>query len=127
MTNSKIYKIVEEYRDDPRMRSMRMSHATSIHIALIVYKGKILAEATNKIGTRSRGCGYSECSIHAERNVVKSLGDYTKLKDADMCVIRCGRGENSHNFANSKPCSDCECFLNKCIRKYGLRKIYYTC
>ena len=30
------------------------------------------------------------------------------------------------NFINSKPCCDCECFLNKCMNKYGLKNVYYT-
>lgn len=126
MSNSTTLNILEQFRNHPRTRAMRMSHCTSVHIAVICKKGKIIAEATNKLGSRSSGCGYSDYTIHAERNVVKELGDYTKLRDADMYVIRCGRGENSVKFMNSKPCSDCECFLNKCINKYGLRKIYYT-
>jgi hypothetical protein len=44
-------------------------------MAVIVKRGQILAEATNNYGSRSRGSGYSKSSIHAERNVVKQLGD----------------------------------------------------
>lgn len=107
-------------------QKMRLSHVTSVHIAAIVSRGKIIAEATNRLGTRSKGCGYSNNTIHAERNVVKILGDYTKLRDADMYVMRCGRGDNSEQFLNSKPCPDCEYFLNKCMKKYGLKNVYYT-
>jgi hypothetical protein len=119
--------ILERFRNDPRTEKMRLSHITSVHIAVIVSRGKIIAEATNRLGSRSKGVGYSNGTIHAERNVVKKLGDYTKLKDADMYVMRCGRGNNSENFINSKPCPDCQCFLNKCFKKYGLRHVYYTC
>jgi hypothetical protein len=127
MTTYHSSQIIEKFRNDPRIDKLRQSHSTSVHIAIIVSRGKIIAEATNRIGSRSRGCGYSDYTIHAERNVVKVLGDYTKLRDADIYVMRCGKGVNSLNFINSKPCSECECFLNKCIRKYGLNKIYYTC
>jgi len=120
------HQIIEQFRNDPRTSKMRLSHTTNVHIAVIVYRGKIIAEATNRVGTRSRGCGYSNCTIHAEKNVVKVLGDYKKLRDADMYVMRCGRGDNSLKFMNSKPCSDCEYFLNKCMRKYGLKNVYYT-
>ena len=126
MSNSQSRQILEQFRNDPRTIKMRLSHITSVHLAVIVYKGKVIAEATNKVGSRSKGCGYSNYTIHAEKNVVKILGDYTKLRDADMYVMRCGRGINSETFINSKPCSDCEYFLNKCMKKYGLKNVYYT-
>jgi hypothetical protein len=126
MSNSQTSQILEKFRDDPRTTKMRLSHTTSVHIAVLVSRGKIIAEATNRIGSRSKGCGYSNCTIHAEKNVVKVLGDYTKLRDTDMYVMRSGRGKNSNNFMNSKPCSDCEYFLKKCMSKYGLRNVYYT-
>ena len=126
MTTHHSCQIIEKFRNDPRINKLRQTHSTSVHIAIIVLRGKIIAEATNRVGSRSRGCGYSNYTIHAERNVVKILGDYSKLRDADIYVMRCGKGINSFNFINSKPCSECECFLNKCIRKYGLNKIYYT-
>jgi hypothetical protein len=126
MSNSQTNQILEQFRDDPRTTKMRLSHATSVHIAVIVSHGKIIAEATNRLGTRSKGCGYSKNTIHAERNVVKVLGDYNKLRDADMYVMRCGRGPEAPDFINSKPCSGCEYFLNKCMRKYGLKNVYYT-
>jgi len=118
--------IIEQFRNDPRINKLRQSHETSVHIAIVVLRGKIIAEATNRLGSRSRGCGYSNYTIHAERNVLKVLGDYNKLRDADIYVMRCGKGINAFNFINSKPCSECECFLNKCINKYGLKKVYYT-
>ena len=118
--------IIEQFRNDPRINKMRQSHETSVHIAIVVLRGKIIAEATNRIGSRSKGSGYSAQTIHAERNVLKVLGDYNKLRDADIYVMRCGKGVNAFNFINSKPCCECQPFLNKCIRKYGLNKIYYT-
>ena len=48
------------------------------------------------------------------------------MKGADMYVMRRGRGENNTTLMNSKPCPDCELFLQKCMRKYGLRNVYYT-
>ena len=119
-------KILDLFRNDPRTTKLRQSHVTSIHIAVLVLRGKVIAESTNKIGSRSRGCGYSNYTIHAERNVVKELGDYNKLRGADMYIMRGGRGTNCSKFINSKPCADCEYFLNKCIRDYGLKNVYYT-
>lgn len=112
--------------EDPCIQNLQHRHYTSVHIAVLVLRGKIIAQAHNKIGSRSRGSGYSSYSIHAEKNVLKNLGDYEKMRGADMYVFRIGRGTNSHMAMNSKPCYACELFLNKCIRKYGLKNIYYT-
>ena len=126
MSNYHENKIIEQFRNDPRINKLRQTHSTSVHIAIIVLRGKIIAEATNRIGTRSKGCGYSNYTIHAEKNVVKVLGNYNLLRNSDIYVIRCGKGINALNFINSKPCCECECFLNKCMNKYGLNKVYYT-
>ena len=40
--------------------------------------------------------------------------------------MRRGRGENIDKLMNSKPCPQCERFLQKCMDKYGLRNVYYT-
>lgn len=93
------------------------------HQALIIKGNKILASAHNSMGTRSRGSGYNDNTIHAEVAVVKSLGDISLLRGATLIVYR----NNSLGvLLNSKPCCDCECFLNKCITKYGLRKVLYS-
>ncbi len=126
MSNYNTNSIIEQFRNDPRINKLRQSHETSVHIAIVVLRGKIIAEATNRVGSRSKGSGYSAHTIHAERNVLKVLGDYNKLRDADIYVMRCGKGINAFNFINSKPCQGCECFLNKCMNKYGLNKVYYT-
>ena len=96
----------------------------SLHMAVIVKRGKVIEVATNSVGSRSRGSGYSDRTIHAERAVVKKLGDITKLKGATMYVWRIG-------FAgfypmSSEPCNECQVFLNKCMKQYGLRAVYYT-
>jgi hypothetical protein len=132
MPNSTIAEILDRFIDDPRTTKMCLVN-TIVHVAVIVLRGKIIAEATNRIGYRSI-CNktYSNTfirerkNIHAEENVVRVLGDYSKLKDADMYIMRYGRGEDSDKFINSKPCDKCRCFLNKCMKKYGLRNVYYT-
>jgi len=80
--------IFEDFVNDPRTTNMRNKHYASIHKAVIVKRGIILAEANNNYGSRSRGSGYSRSSIHAEKNVVKALGDISKLKGADMYIMR---------------------------------------
>jgi hypothetical protein len=118
--------LMEQFRNDPNIHKIQERHCTSIHVAVLVSRGKIIAQAHNKIGSRSRGCGYSDNSIHAEKNVVKEVGDNNKLKGANMYVFRFGRGTNSDVIMNSKPCYGCTLFLQKCMKKYGLNKVYYS-
>jgi len=80
--------------------------------------------ATNSIGSRSRGCGYDDRSIHAERAVLKKLGDYTKLAGAILVVIRISRGTNE--LVASEPCEHCRPHMEKCVKEYGLRRVYYS-
>ena len=107
---------------------MRQSQMTSFHIAMLVKRGKILTIASNRIGSRSQGCGFSNYTIHAERNVVKSFGDLSQLKGCDMFVMRIhvNSATKEKHFGNSAPCRDCQIFLEKCQRRYGLRHVYFT-
>lgn len=122
-TAAKRKQIIDQYKNRELFEKLRMKHTISVHIAVVVYRGKIIAEATNKLGTRSSGSGYSNWTIHAEKNVIKKLGNINRLKDSDLYVMRCSNGDK---FVNSKPCPDCVYFLEKCMRKYGLRNVYYT-
>jgi len=94
------------------------------HIAVIIKRGKILCLASNALGTRERGCGYDTRTIHAERAVVKKLGDYSKLNGAIMIVIKISKYMNEIGY--SEPCHSCKCHLTKCIKEYGLKRIYYS-
>jgi len=91
---------------------------------MVVKRGKIVEMATNSIGSRSRGCGYDDRSIHAERAVLKKLGDYTKLAGAILVVIRISRGTNE--LVASEPCEHCRPHMEKCVKEYGLRRVYYS-
>ncbi len=95
-----------------------------VHVAVLMKRGKLLGIATNFVGSRNRGCGYDNRTIHAERAVLKKIGDYSKLEGATLVVIRVAKGTGE--FANSVPCHSCKCHLDKCIKDYGLRRIYYS-
>jgi hypothetical protein len=98
-------------------------HCTEYHVARLTRRRKVIAEARNTIGTRSRGSGWDDQSLHAERAVVKRLGDISQLRGCTLEVIRLNRhGE----IRNSKPCENCEMFLQKCMREYGLLKYVYS-
>lgn len=121
--------ILQHIMSNPRTSVLKYAHYASIHVAVLVKRGKIIAEATNGFGSRSRGSGYCNNSIHAERNVVKEIGNIRELKGAEMYVVRISRTadyEKQDPFMGSKPCCQCKVFLEKCIREYGLKNVYYT-
>jgi hypothetical protein len=93
------------------------------HRAEISKHGKVIAESRNRVGSRARGCGWGDQTIHAERAVVKDLGDTSRLRG---CVLKVVRITPDGRIANSKPCESCIKFLEKCIRKYGLLKVLYS-
>lgn len=99
-------------------------HRTQVHIAAVLHRGKVLSVASNAIGSRSKGAGYQERTIHAERAAIKKVGDMTKLNGAILVVIRIMRG--TKEVGNSEPCHSCKCHLEKCIREHGLRQVYYS-
>ncbi len=99
-------------------------HRTQAHVAILVKRGKIMEIASNSVGTRSKGCGYQERTIHAERAVIKKFGDTSKLNGAILIVARIKKG--TKEIANSEPCHSCKCHLEKCMRQHGLKRVYYS-
>ena len=105
------------------MAEYKSVHNTNFHYAEIYRRNKLLASSRNSIGTRSRGCGWSNQSLHAERAVVKRLGDVSQLRGCVLVVVRLNKhGETQ----GSKPCKDCQKFLEKCITEYGLKRVFYS-
>ncbi len=96
----------------------------SIHFAMLMKRGIVLDVACNAIGSRTRGCGYKNRTIHAERAVLKKLGDHTKLDGAIMVVVRISRG--TKELMNSEPCDTCRPHLEKCMKEHGLKCVYYS-
>lgn len=117
-----IYHLVQMNR--PIKALWMKSQLRNIHIAMILKRGKVMEMATNQLGSRSSGCGYTKQTIHAERAVLKKVGDYTKLDGAIMIVVRISKGTNQ--MINSIPCRTCTPHLEKCVKDYGLRRIYYS-
>lgn len=98
-------------------------HRTQLHIATLTKRNKVIAVARNAVGSRSKGCGYSDSTIHAERAVVKRLGDVSQLRGCTLTVIRLNR---KGDVMPSKPCHDCALFLEKCKTQWGLRKVIHS-
>jgi hypothetical protein len=121
LNSTRIYEIIQ---DRISIESIRLKHRIQLHIAVLIKRGKILEIATNAVGSRSRGAGFDTRSIHAERAVIRKLGDLNKLDGAVLAVIRITKG--TKQVVNSEPCHSCKCHLEKCIRDYGLRTVYYS-
>jgi tRNA(Arg) A34 adenosine deaminase TadA len=99
-------------------------HRSKLHVAIIVKRGKILAEATNELASRTLS-GSSRGSmnyIHAERNVIRELGNHENLRGADLYVMRISK----QAFMYSQPCPQCTVLLKKCMKTYGLKNVYFT-
>ena len=79
-------RILEKIISNQRILNLRYAHFASIHVAVLMKRGKIVAEATNGFGSRSRGSGYSASSIHAERNVIKDIEIFTSL-EVPRCML----------------------------------------
>jgi hypothetical protein len=96
----------------------------NLHIAFLFGRGgNLLAVSTNRLGTRSRGAGFSGKTIHAERAVLKMAPGLGALRGAKLVVIRLNRhGE----LRNSEPCEECMCHIHKMMREHGLAKVYYS-
>lgn len=112
----------------PYLRHDSTRRINFLHVAIIIGRGgRILATASNREGGRSCGCGHSEFSIHAERAVLKKIGDLSKLRGATMIVVRLlGTKISMPRLGSSQPCNECQRALNKCMRQYGLKSVYYS-
>ena len=107
-------------------------HSTKYHCAFIEKRGKILAFGENILASPSNGgsCRGGKNYMHAEIHAVKKLGNLYNLKGAIMYIMRIGKMAKdscSLTLKYSQPCPGCTKFLNKCIKKYGLQNIYFTC
>ena len=119
--NENEYSLVNKVNS--KMQYTEVFNNTHLHYATIEKHGKVIASSRNRVGSRSRGCGYSDQTIHAERAAVKSLGDTSQLRGCILTVVRINK---QGMILNSEPCYDCIKFLEKCIKKYGLLKVMYS-
>ena len=96
----------------------------NLHVAFVYARGGVLlGMSTNRIGSRSSGAGFSKYTIHAERAVLRMVGDTSLLRGATLVVVRVNkRGE----LLGSMPCHECTMHLTKAIRVYGLHRVYYS-
>jgi hypothetical protein len=97
---------------------------TSLHVAALYGRGGVLLGlSTNRVGSRSSGAGYSKQTIHAERAVMKAVGDVSLLRGATLVVVRVTKAGLP---AYSAPCEECQAAIEAAKRKYGLRRVIHS-
>jgi|LauGreDrversion4_2_1035121.scaffolds.fasta_scaffold527504_2 hypothetical protein len=97
-------------------------HNSHYHIALLFRGRKLIAIGHNRVSYRRRSTART---IHAEADVIRSLGDTAKLRGATLVVIRYG-GHGHTDLINSKPCPACQRLIDKCQREYGLKACIHS-
>jgi hypothetical protein len=81
----------------------------------------VLNYSQNRVGSRSRGVGYYDYTLHAEIALLKEI-DYEDLYDRTLVVVRIEYDEEGViRLRNSTPCCKCQRVLDKFIRKYRLK------
>jgi hypothetical protein len=95
------------------------------HVAILLSaRGHVLEISKNRAGSRSQGCGWSDRSLHAERAVIKKLGNKELLRGSILIVVRLSKVPT--HFHGSAPCDDCRRSLQKHIREDKLKAVYYS-
>jgi tRNA(Arg) A34 adenosine deaminase TadA len=115
--------IVNEALNLAKNSNMRSKHGSII----IDKKGNVISSAWNTatVGNSNVDERYKngeKISRHAEENVLR-FADHRKLQGARLYVVRCGQDNKP---LNSKPCDRCMAIINSCMKKYGLKVVYYT-
>ena len=94
------------------------------HGCIIVGGGKVISRGHNHY---RKGRFSAKCSTHAEIDAINNIGDKTLLRDADLYVVRIGSDHDGNIIIRgSQPCRTCLPKLLKCMRKYGLRNVFYS-
>ena len=64
-------------------------------------------------------------SYHAEENALRNV-DPKKLCGARLYVFRWTNIDTKPNCMNSKPCKQCTVIIESCMKKFGLKTVYYS-
>lgn len=102
------------------------------HGALLIKGNKIISRGYNR--TLGEKCGLA--SYHAEKMALMNC-EKREIRGATLLVIRLKHNVDYSQvdfqncdirdiFMYSKPCCKCESLIQKCIREYGLKRIYFS-
>jgi deoxycytidylate deaminase len=88
------------------------------HGALIVYKKTIISSGTNNYLLKSS----KKYSTHAEISAINKVKNKKQLSECEMYIVRIGPDKFNNMLKYSKPCINCQNYINK----YNIKKIYYS-
>jgi hypothetical protein len=137
---SKINKVIHKIDNEIMMIAIEVAKKSDMRCkhgcVIIDNKGNIISTGYNKtIPTSSNILKlnlYKEefekkhkLSRHAEENALRNA-DPRKLDGAKLYVVRWGNLESNPLFMQSKPCKRCTLIIESCMKKFGLRVVYYS-
>lgn len=109
--------------EEAQKSNMRQKHG-----CVIVKRKKVIAKGHNdhsgydKYGSELTN---KRRTIHAEADAIRNcISNGISMKGAVMYVVRFNIRTNEATY--SKPCHNCFELILSCVKKHGLRKIYYT-
>ena len=128
MYHKKEYEILDYALELSKKSSMYYKHGSVI----VDKKGNIISTGYNKflcfpiekIKVFDKHTNV-KISKHAEEMALKNA-DPKKLNGAKLYVIRWSTNDGNIVFTNSKPCKRCTSIIETCIKKFGLKVVYYT-
>lgn len=93
------------------------SDMSSNHGAIVTFRGKIIGKGYNKYSNDSK-----KASEHAEVSALKSAMNYIGKDNLSKCELIIIRVNKAGECVNSKPCYNCQRFINF----YSVKKVYYS-
>ena len=90
-------------------------HRGNYHVAMLFRGHKVIAVGQYRVEITGRG-KYRSNMIHAEADVIRTLGNVQKLRGTKLVVIRIAPS----GIINSAPCIACQCLIQKCMKEYGM-------
>ena len=85
------------------------------HGSVVIYRGKIVGKGFNKY-INSNYC--DKPSLHAEVSAINDALKRVSAQELKKCELIVIRINNKGNHLNSKPCFNCEKYINKfCIKR----------
>jgi len=130
--HKKIHKYDKEILEKAHTIALKSDMRCKHGCIIIDNKGNIISSACNrsmpvcKEALHSQTIRTYKCSFHAEEIALRNT-DYRKLSGAKMYVIRINSLNNkTTDYMYSKPCNKCTYIITACMRKYGLKMVYYS-
>ena len=91
------------------------------HGAVIIYRGKIVGKGFNTYINSNYNCKL-KISLHAEVSAINDALKKLHIDDLKKCELIIIRVNSSGKCVNSKPCCNCQDFINRFL----IRKVYYS-